>query len=116
MVSPQQKSATKVMKMRPTPSGIRQNLQDRGISVRAVATRMGIHPGHLQRVLSGKRAGSRKFLKSIADEIKGMPDRRHQRQDEVERLIDAATHMFFLKRGDFESAIFLRGSRKKEEE
>jgi len=103
--------------MTPEPSVIRQELEDRGISARAVAANMGIHPSHLQRVLSGRREGSRRFLKSIVDAIERMPTRRRERPpDDVERLIDAATHVFFLKRGDFESAICARGERHKEKE
>lgn len=45
--------------MTPTGSTIRQYLEDRGISARAVAARMGVHPGHLQRVLSGRRGEPR---------------------------------------------------------
>jgi hypothetical protein len=57
-------------------------------------------------VLKGERKGSRAFLNSIAETLQGMPDPRHPVQDDVVRLIDSATHVFFLKRGAFESAIF----------
>lgn len=46
---------------------------------------------------------------------KNMPGRREERPDEVERLIDAATHVFFLKRGDFESAICAGGGKRREQ-
>jgi transcriptional regulator with XRE-family HTH domain len=101
--------------MTPTASTIRRYLEDRGISARAVAARMGVHPGHLQRVLSGRRQGSRGFLKSVMQVAKNMPGRREERPDEVERLIDAATHVFFLKRGDFESAICAGGGKRREQ-
>jgi hypothetical protein len=45
-----------------------------------------------------------------------MPERRQERSDDVERLIDAAAHVFFLKRGDFESAICAGGPRRKGKE
>jgi transcriptional regulator with XRE-family HTH domain len=102
--------------MAPKASVIRQYLEERGISVHAVSARLGVHPGHLRRVLSGERAGSRAFLKSVAAMAESMPGRRDERPDDVERLIDAATHMFFLKRGDFESAIFAGGVRKRGKE
>jgi transcriptional regulator with XRE-family HTH domain len=96
-------------------SVIRQYLEHRQISARALAMRMGIHPGHLQRVLSGEREGSREFLKAIANAAERMPDGRREDPDDVERLIGAATHVFFLKRGDFESAI-CAGARRRERE
>jgi transcriptional regulator with XRE-family HTH domain len=98
------------------PSIIRQYLADRGISARAIAARLGVHPGHLQRVLSGEREGSRAFLKSVVQMAETMQGRRPERPDDVERLIDAATHVFFLKRGDFESAICSGGARRRERE
>jgi len=91
--------------MTPTAAGIRQYLEKRGISMWAVARRLGMHPGHLRRVLTGRREGSLALLKSVAEMAETMPGRPRRRQQDVERLIDAATHMFFLKRGDFESAI-----------
>lgn len=94
-------------------SVIRQYLERRQISTRALAARMGIHPGHLQRVLSGEREGSREFLKSVASAAESMQGPRQERPDDVERLIDAATHVFFLKRGDFESAICAGAGRKR---
>jgi len=102
--------------MNPTPSLIRQYLREREISVRAIAARLGVHPGHLQRVLNGEREGSRAFLKSVLEMAKAMPDRRQQRSDSLERLIDAATHVFFLQRGHFESEICSRASRSRQKE
>ena len=98
------------------PSIIRQYIDERGISARAIAARLGVHPGHLQRVLSGERPGSRAFLKRVAQAAESMPGRREERPDDVERLIAAATHVFFLKRGDFESAICEGAGRRKEKE
>jgi transcriptional regulator with XRE-family HTH domain len=102
--------------MSPKASIIRQYIADRGLSARAIATRLGVHPGHLQRVLTGEREGSRAFLKSVAEIAEAMPGRREERTDDVGRLIDAATHVFFLKRGDFESAICLGARRRRERE
>jgi transcriptional regulator with XRE-family HTH domain len=95
---------------------IRQYLEQRQISARALAARMGVHPGHLQRVLTGEREGSREFLKAIVTAAERMPGRRREDPDDVERLIDAATHVFFLKRGDFESAICTGAGRRRGED
>lgn len=95
------------------PSIIRQYIEERGISARAIAARLGVHPGHLQRVLSGEREGSRAFLKAVAQMAESMPGRREEKPDDVERLIDAATHVFFLKRGNFESAICAGAGRRR---
>jgi transcriptional regulator with XRE-family HTH domain len=85
-------------------SEIRQHLDRRGISVHAVATALRVDPRHLRRVLSGERGGSRALLEAVAELVETMPGRRPQ--EDVGRLIDAAVHMFFLRRGDFESAVF----------
>lgn len=98
------------------PSVIRQYIDERGISAYAIAARLEIHPGHLRRVLSGERAGSPAFLKRVALAAESMPGRREERPDDVERLIDAATHVFLLKRGVFESAICDGAGRRKEKE
>jgi transcriptional regulator with XRE-family HTH domain len=98
-------------------SVIRQYLEQRQISVRALAARMGMHHhGHLLRVLRGEREGSREFLKSVVNAAESMQGPRQERPDDVERLIDAATHVFFLKRGDFESAICADAGRRKGKE
>jgi len=100
----------------PEPALVRQYLAARGISARAIAARMGIHPGHLQRVLNGERPGSRALLRRVARAAEKMPGRRREDPDEAQRLIDAATHVFFLKRGDFESAICAGANRRKSKE
>ncbi len=102
--------------MTPEPAIIRQYLEQRGISTSAIADRLGVHPGHLRRVLNGEREGSRSFLRSVARTAESMPDRRRDRPEDVERLINAATHVFFLKRGNFESAICIGAGRRKEKE
>jgi len=63
---------------------------------------------HLRRVLTGQRKGSQALLQAVMDAAETMQGRRvHRSSDEVDHLIEAAAHMFFLQRGDFESAIFL---------
>jgi transcriptional regulator with XRE-family HTH domain len=86
-------------------ASVRQYLADHGLSVRAVAARLGVHPGHLQRVLIGERAGSRAYLQSVLAMARSMPDRRPAPVETGSRLLDAALHVFFLKRGDYESVI-----------
>jgi len=82
-------------------------LEERQISVWAVAKRMDADSTHLRRVLTGRRPGSQELLKSVLDTAQSMPTRhRSRRHEDTERLIGAAAHMFFLRRGDFESAIF----------
>jgi transcriptional regulator with XRE-family HTH domain len=90
--------------MRPKYSALREQIQDRGISVRSIAQRVGVNQSHILRVLNGERPGSRALLASIAELVETMGDRRAQEEDG--RLIRAAVHMFFLKRGNFESDIF----------
>ena len=101
-------------KLPPNPSDIRRRLEARGIAVRALAVRLGVNQTHLIRVLSGERPGSRRLLESMAELVETMPGRRPQ--DDVGRLIDAAVHVFFLKRGDFESEICTGFVRNKEKE
>ncbi len=72
-----------------------------------------MHPAHLRRVLSGKREGSIALLRTVAEAIETIPGRPRRRQEDIHRLIDAATHTFFLKRGDFESAICTDAAREK---
>ena len=89
-----------------TPSSILQYLQRRRISVWSVAMHLDTDPGHLRRVLTGRREGSQALLRAVLEAamtMQGRPRRRHQ---DIDRLLHAATHMFFLKRGNFESAIF----------
>ncbi len=87
------------------PETIRQYLQRRGISSWAIANRLDIDHSHLARVLNGKRPGSAALLRSVAEMAESM-DRPHRSQADLTRLIDAAAHVFFLKRGGFESDIF----------
>jgi hypothetical protein len=89
-----------------TPALVLQYLERRQISVWAVAVRMEADPTHLRRVLTGRRAGSQALLRSVLETARSMPARPHRRQEDTDRLIEAATHVFFLRRGDFESAIF----------
>jgi hypothetical protein len=88
---------------------IRQELKRRGISIWSAAKQVRVDPSHLRRVLSGKREGNPALLYSVA-EIAGLcgPGRYGRTHEEIHRLIDAAAHVFFLKRGQFffESAIF----------
>jgi hypothetical protein len=89
-----------------SPSIVLQYLERRQISVWSVALRMEADPGHLRRVLTGRRAGSQALLRSVLETARAMPARPHRRQEDFDRLIQAAAHVFFLRRGDFESAIF----------
>jgi hypothetical protein len=89
-----------------TPAYIRQYLERRRISVWAVATRLKIDPGHLRRVLSEQRKGSAALLESVVEAAATMRGRRQHEQEDTDRLLEAAVHVFFLERGDFESAIF----------
>ena len=94
------------MKEPPNPSILRQRLEGRRISVYAVAARLGKHPGHLARVLHGERPGSAALLQSVEQITESMLDQpRRHRQEDIVRLIDAAVHVFFLKRGKFQSPI-----------
>jgi transcriptional regulator with XRE-family HTH domain len=79
-------------------------IERRGISYRALANHLGIDRGHLQRVLSGERPGSENLLRSLAEAVEGNYGRRGQ--EDVARLIDAAVHVFFLRRGRFQSEVW----------
>ena len=101
-----------------TSSIVRRRLEERGISVYAVATRLGMHPGHLRRVLRGERPGSAALLQSVADIAEAMPEQPQRRPDrrsseDIGRLIEAAAHVFFLKRGKFESPICVGAGRRR---
>lgn len=89
-----------------TPAFVLQYLERRRISIWSVAMRMEADPTHLRRVLTGRRRGSQALFKSVLQTARSMPARPHRRQEDTDRLIEAATHVFFLRRGDFESAIF----------
>jgi|HubBroStandDraft_1064217.scaffolds.fasta_scaffold632135_2 transcriptional regulator with XRE-family HTH domain len=88
----------------PSASDIRRQLQAKGISVHAIAARLKVNRAHLHRVLNGERAGSRALLESVAESAQAMASRRPQ--EDSARLIDAAVHVFFVKRGNFQSEIF----------
>ena len=82
---------------------LRHQIEQKGISYRMIARRVHVDRAHLKRVLSGERSGSQALLCSIAEIVEGVPDIRPQ--DQVTRLIAAAVHVFFLKRGRFESEV-----------
>ena len=86
------------------PESIRQYLLRRRISSWAIASRLGVDHSHLVRVLAGKRPGSPALLRSVA-EMAASIKRPRRSQEDIARLVDAATHVFFLKRGGFESEI-----------
>ena len=88
------------------PSEILEYLQEQRISVWRVAVRLDADPGHLRRVLTGRREGSQALLHAVMETARTMPGRPHRRIRDVDRLVEAAAHMFFLRRGRFESAIF----------
>jgi hypothetical protein len=71
--------------------------------VDAIAVRVNIDPRHLRRVLAGERPGSVALLDSVSDLAEEMPG--HTPQEKEASLINAAVHMFFLKRGGFDSEI-----------
>ena len=89
----------------PHAETIRQYLLRRRISSWAIASRLGVDHSHLVRVLAGKRPGSKALLRSVAEMAESM-DRPDRRLSDVHRLVGAATHVFFLKRGAFDSDIF----------
>jgi len=82
---------------------LRLQLRLRGISVRAVALRLGTNQSHLLRVFAGTRPGSHQLLDAVGALIDSIPIRHVQEEDM--RLINAAVHMFFLKRGKFDSEV-----------
>jgi transcriptional regulator with XRE-family HTH domain len=92
----------------PQAEEIWRQLERKGISIHSIASRLQVNRGHLHRVLRGQRRGSRALLEALAELVEAMPGRRPQ--EESARLIDAAVHMFFLKRGDFDSEIFSAGA------
>jgi len=87
------------------PTAIRQYIERRGISSWSIAAHLGIDQGHLYRVLTGKRPGSAALLRSVAELAESL-GRRRRSQADIGRLISAAEHVFFLKRGGFQSEIF----------
>ena len=84
---------------------IRQYIERRRISYWTIANRLEIDHSHLARVLRGKRPGSKALLRSVAEMAESM-DRPDRRLSDVHRLVGAATHVFFLNRGAFDSDIF----------
>jgi transcriptional regulator with XRE-family HTH domain len=106
---PAKRSATE----RPDPSLILRRFERRGISLRAAAARLQVDRGHLSRVLNGERPGSRELLESAADLAETMITDTDRRQEDVCRLIAAAVHVFFLKRGDFQNPICGRAWQRK---
>jgi len=91
------------------PALLLRRLEQQGISVSAVATRLRMDPAHLRRVLRGERPARAALLQSVAELAETMEEPRPPRDPEdIERLIEAAAHMFFLRRGRFESAICAR--------
>jgi len=91
--------------MTPTASGIRAYLAEHGISVWALAVAMRIDPAHLHRVLKGKRKGSPALFCAAVETAEAIAPSHKRNSKEDHRLIDAAMHSFFLRRGYFESAI-----------
>lgn len=90
-----------------TANAINDTLDQKGISIWALARRMDIDQGHLRRVLQGQRPGSAKLLQEMWDTLQSMPGRRRRRvHEDIHRLVRAAVHVFFVNRGDFESDIF----------
>jgi hypothetical protein len=90
-----------------TATAITEALDQKGISIWALARKMDIDQGHLRRVLQGSRPGSAKLLQEMWDTIQAMQGRRRRRiHDDLDRLVRAAVHVFFVQRGDFDSAIF----------
>lgn len=80
-----------------------RRLEACGISIHAAAAQLGVDRGHLYRVLHGYRPGSRALLESVAGLV---PADGVACQKDAGQLFDAAVHLFFIKRGRFESAIF----------
>jgi hypothetical protein len=91
--------------MTPTATSIRAYLAEHGISVWAVAIAMRIDPAHLHRVLTGKRKGSPALFCAAAETAETLAPSHKRNSKEDHRLIDAAMHSFFLRRGYFESSI-----------
>ena len=85
-------------------SEIARRLDERHISIRSVAARLCVNQSHLLRVLRGDRPGSDDLRASLTELVESMPGLRSQ--EEQARLINAAVHVFFVKRGDFQSAVF----------
>jgi len=90
----------------PDPEIILWQLDREGISVRTIAEILEVDHGHLCRVLHGDRSGSRQLLQAAADLAATMTAEARRRKPKVIPLIAAATHMFFIRRGIFESEIF----------
>jgi hypothetical protein len=88
------------------PSSVLEYLRERRVSVWSVAIRMNVDPTHLRRVLTGRRRGSQALLEAVMEKAQYMDGRPPRGYEDTARLIAAATHVFFLARADFDSAIF----------
>jgi transcriptional regulator with XRE-family HTH domain len=96
----------------PTSHQILDALREKGLSIRKLADHLNVNRAHLQRVLSRERPGSRAFRRAAADFLAATPATR--RNDEINGpLLDAAVHVFFLKRGHFQSPICWNLNRRK---
>jgi transcriptional regulator with XRE-family HTH domain len=95
----------------PNRARILERFESRGISMRVAAAHLDVDHGHLSRVLHGDRPGSRALLESAAELAETIPPDEENPQDDtcrqydICRLISAAAHLFFLKRGDFENEL-----------
>lgn len=98
-----------------THTAVRDYLDFHRISLRAVAPRLGIDPSHLHRILAGQRAARPGLLQSIMEVAETLHGKARPEED-LQNLIDAATHVFFLKRGVFQSNILRDAKNHKGEE
>jgi len=95
-------------------AAIRQRLEANGVSLCKAAARVHANRRHIARVLKGQRPGSRALLESLAglaDLAGTAPIPASHPQADTTRLISAAVHLFFLKRGWFGSEICSRRPR-----
>jgi hypothetical protein len=89
---------------------VRRRLEASGISLCAAASKVHGNYRHIVRVLKGERPGSRALLESLASlaETETKPVRASLTHREASHLIATAVHVFFLKRGRFDSEICSR--------
>ena len=79
-------------------------IERRGIPITRLARRLGMNQSHLRRVLTGERPATETLLRSLAEFLE---DKRGRHiQEDTARLIGAAVHVFFLKRGRRQSEIW----------
>lgn len=83
---------------------VRQRIASKNLSQGAISDRVAVDRGHLGRVLRGERRVSSSLLAALEVATEEMAPRHVQEQSA--RLIDAAVHVFFLKRGINETPIF----------